>query len=128
MVFKRILPALCGRLWWRPFLGLIVVAATILAADPKLRIEEAQAKKAAIDKPAPAYPVMARQLKIAGEVHLEAIVAEDGTVEDARVVSGNAMLTKPSAEAVKKWHFKPFEIDGKPARAIVALSFEFGAR
>jgi len=98
------------------------------AADPQLRIDEAQAKKAAIEKPAPAYPVTARQLKITGDVHLEAVVAADGSIEDVKILSGNAVLTKPAVEAVRKWRFKPFEADGKPTRALVSLSFEFGAR
>ena len=106
----------------------LLAAAFALAADPQLHLDEAQAKKAAIDKPAPPYPLTARQLKISGDVHLDAIVAADGTVEEVRIVTGNLVLTKPAAETVKKWRFKPFEVNGKPARAMISLSFEFGAR
>lgn len=108
--------------------GCILAVSLAAAADPQLRIAEPEAKKAAIEKPAPAYPLTARQLKITGDVHLEAIVAADGTVEDVRILTGNAVLTKPAVEAVRKWRFQPFEAAGKPARAIVSLSFEFGAR
>lgn len=108
--------------------GLILAASVAIAADPQLHIDEVQAKKAAIEKPAPAYPMMARQLKISGDVHVEAIVAEDGTVEEVRIPSGNPVLTKAASDAVKKWRFKPFEANGKPSRAIVSLSFEFAAR
>jgi len=113
---------------WRLSIGLTLTVCFAFAADPQLRIDEAQAKKAAIEKPAPAYPVTARQLKITGDVHLEAVVAADGSIEDVKILSGNAVLTKPAVEAVRKWRFKPFEADGKPARALVSLSFEFGAR
>jgi protein TonB len=107
---------------------LILPAFFAIAGDVQLDIEEVDAKKAAIDKPAPTYPIAARQLKISGDVHVEATVAADGSVEDVRVVSGNPVLTKPAADAVKRWRFKPFEVNGKPARAIVNLSFEFGTR
>ena len=117
-----------SRLGRRILSGLILSAGLAVAADPRLRIEEAQAKKAALEKPAPAYPLTARQLKLSGEVHLDAIVAADGTVEEARIVSGNPILTKPAVEAVRKWRFQPFTVDGTPSRALVALSFEFGAR
>lgn len=113
---------------WRVLSGLLLAVALAAAADPELHVDEAQAKRAAIDKPAPLYPVTARQLKIAGEVRVEAVVATDGTVEDVRIVSGSPVLTKSSAEAVKKWRFRPFETNGKAVRAVVSLSFEFGAR
>ena len=106
--------------------GILLLAAMgLLAADPSLRISESEAKKAAVQKPAPEYPMMARQLKVAGKVNLEVVIAEDGSVAEVRIVSGNPILTKPSAEAVKKWRFRPFQSDGKPAPAIASLSFEF---
>jgi protein TonB len=95
------------------------------AADTTLRIAEAEGKKAAIEKPAPEYPLVARQLKVIGKVSLEATVTVDGQVSDIRIVSGNPILTKPAAEALKKWRFKPFKEDGKPVAAVVTLSFEF---
>lgn len=127
MISNRIRNLSLNRLW-RLSIGLTLTVCFAFAADPQLRIDEAQAKKAAIEKPAPAYPVTARQLKITGDVHLEAVVAADGSIEDVKILSGNAVLTKPAVEAVRKWRFKPFEADGKPARALVSLSFEFGAR
>ncbi len=93
-----------------------------------MQIDEAQGKKAAIEKPAPAYPAAARQLKITGEVHVEAVVDEAGAVADVNVISGNAVLTKPCVEAVKKWCFQPFKSNGQSAKASVSLHFEFGAR
>ena len=127
MISNRIRNLSLNRLW-RLSIGLTLTVCFAFAADPQLRIDEAQAKKAAIEKPAPAYPVTARQLKITGDVHLEAVVAADGSIEDVKILSGNAVLTKPAVEAVRKWRFKPFEADGKPTRALVSLSFEFGAR
>ncbi len=105
--------------------SLFIAAGCALAADPSLHIAEAEGKKAAIEKPAPVYPVTARQLKLKGEVKVEAIVTDAGAVSDVRIVSGNPVLTKPAVEAVKKWRFRPFQEQGKPAAAIVALSFEF---
>lgn len=110
-------------------LSLAFAACGAIAGDlPHLQVDEARAKRAAIEKPAPAYPAAARQMKITGVVQLEAIVREDGSVEEVKIVTGNSLLTKSSAEAVKNWRFKPFEADGKPARALVSLSFEFGTR
>ncbi len=105
--------------------SLLAAAAVVLAAEPTLHVVEADAKKAAIERPAPAYPMVARQLKLKGKVSIEAVVNESGEVADVKVVAGNPVLSKPAVEAVKKWRFRPFEQQGKPAAAVVALSFEF---
>jgi TonB family protein len=97
-------------------------------ADTELRISERDGKKAAIEKPAPAYPIAARQLKVVGTVTVEAQVTATGGVEKVQTVTGNPILAKSVHEAVGRWKFTPFESEGKPARAIVTLSFEFGAK
>lgn len=107
------------------WLPLLLAAGSLFGADPTLKVSEADAKKAAVAKPAPEYPQAAQQLRISGRVELEAIVAEDGSVEEVRPLKGNPLLTKAGATALKKWRFTPFQEDGKPARALVDMSFEF---
>ena len=68
---------------------------------------------------------MAKQLKIDGSVELEALVAESGAVEKVSIISGNPVLTRPAAEAVKKWKFAPFTADGKAVKALVPISMSF---
>ena len=107
------------------WLLLALAAGSLFAADPTLKVGEADARKAATAKPPPDYPSAAQQLRIVGRVELDAIVAEDGSVEEVRPVKGNPLLTKAGATALKKWRFTPFQEDGKPARAMVSISFEF---
>ena len=106
-------------------MGLMVLTEWLAAADPELRVGESDAKKAAVAKPAPVYPLTARQLKVTGKVVVEAVVSEAGVVSDVRPVTGNPILTKPALEAVRKWKFRPFEREGKAVAALVTLSFEF---
>lgn len=68
---------------------------------------------------------MARQLKLEGTVELEAIISEQGTVDDVRIVTGNPVLTKAAAQAVKKWKFTPITEGGKPTKAVAPLSLTF---
>ncbi len=110
----KLLALLCG----------LLVGGFAQAADV-LHVTEAEGKKNAIEKPAPAYPIVARQLKLKGRVSVEATVTEDGTVSEVKTVAGNPILVKPALDAVKKWRFHPFEQQGKPAVAVVSLSFEF---
>jgi protein TonB len=105
------------------FLFLFLVSR--LLADGELKVAEADAKRAAIQKPAPGYPAAARQLNVTGRVDLVAVVGLDGSVEEVRVVTGNPILTKACGDAVKNWKFTPFRQDGKVVRAAASLSFDF---
>jgi len=73
----------------------------------------------------PDYPAIAKQLKIEGAVELEAVVSEGGAVEKVNIVSGNPVLTRPAADALKKWKFAPFTADGKTVKAVVPVSLNF---
>ena len=57
--------------------------------------------KAAVAKPAPEYTSIARQMKVAGHVEIEAVISSDGSVEDATAVTGNPLLTQSAVNAVK---------------------------
>ena len=81
--------------------------------------------RAVVSRVEPEYPAFARQLKIAGEVNLEAVLKEDGTVEKVNVVDGNPVLTKAGAEALMKWKFKPVTADGKPVKALAPVTMSF---
>ena len=58
-------------------------------------------------------------------MELEAVVTESGAVEKVNIVSGNPVLTRPAADAVKRWKFTPFTSDGKPVKALVPVALNF---
>ena len=89
------------------------------------RVSHTAAVEAATAKVTPEYSAIARQLKIQGSVQLDAVIAEDGSVEKVEVISGNPVLTKPAAEALKKWRFKPFSDGDKPVKVIATFDFDF---
>jgi protein TonB len=109
------------------------IAATILAClnltvsgqDNLKKLSKSEAMAGIASRTAPEYPPVARQLKLEGTVEVEAVVAEDGSVEQVNIVSGNPVLTKAAAAAVKKWKFNPIKEDGKPVKALAPLSLNF---
>jgi TonB family protein len=103
------------------FLGTMVA----LAQDEPKKVSRAESIGAAVTKVTPEYPPFARQLKMEGVVELEAVVTETGAVEKVNIVSGNPVLTKPAAEALKKWKFNPFQSDGKAVKALAQVSMSF---
>jgi protein TonB len=105
-------------------IGLVVLCVAFAQDAPK-KVSKAEGLNAVTTKVAPDYPVIAKQLKIEGAVELEAIVAENGTVEKVNIVSGNPVLTRPAVEAVKKWKYAPFTSEGKAVKAAVPVSVNF---
>jgi periplasmic protein TonB len=55
----------------------------------------------------PAYPLLARQMKVQGSVILQALIGRDGDIQGLHVVSGPPILAGAAQEAVKQWRFKP---------------------
>jgi protein TonB len=102
---------------------LLALSSVLMAQDKKL--SHAEALSAAISKPQPEYPPVARQLKVEGTVELNAMVNEDGTVEKADVVSGNPLLARAAADTLKKWKFTKMTEDGKPVKFVANVAFSF---
>jgi len=74
---------------------------------------------------APVYPAQARLLHLQGKVVLAAMVMEDGTLRDVKVVEGSPTLVQSAVEAVRRWRYKPFELDGKPVKNEIRISVDF---
>jgi TonB family protein len=55
----------------------------------------------------PIYPELAKRMHIGGTVLVEATIAPDGKVSEARAVSGNKMLAPAAEDAIRKWKFAP---------------------
>ncbi|MFY9644914.1 MAG: TonB family protein [Terriglobales bacterium] len=73
----------------------------------------------------PNYPAGARQLLLEGKVVLDAMILEDGTVGDVKVVKGSPLLGRSAMDAVKKWRYEPYQLDGKPVKNKTMITVEF---
>jgi len=73
----------------------------------------------------PEFPAMARQLKLSGAVEIEVVIAENGTVESVKPISGNPVFTKSATDAIKRWKFKPFQHDGAASKVQTTLKIAF---
>jgi len=75
----------------------------------------------------PAYPELARNRGIEGEVMLEVNVTPDGTAQtvDVKHSSGCALLDRTARDAISHWHFVPAQHDGQVVEAKVDVPVEF---
>jgi len=60
----------------------------------------------------PHYPMQAR---VMGTVVIAVEIGKEGTVLYAKVISGPKMLRQPILDAVRKYRYKPYLFNGKPA-------------
>jgi protein TonB len=58
-------------------------------------------------------------------VELKIIISKTGTVDDVRVVSGDAMLQQAAIDAVKQWRYQPYVLDGKPVEVETMVNVAF---
>lgn len=73
----------------------------------------------------PAYPPMAKQIRLTGEVSVEIIISSEGRVLNARAISGPPMLRLAAEDAALKWRFKPTTQNGKPMPTLGVIRFIF---
>jgi TonB family protein len=57
-------------------------------------------------KVTPAYPELARRMKISGVVKVQVTVAPNGSVKGARLLGGHPVLANAVMEAVTRWRFE----------------------
>ena len=84
-------------------------------------VDEATAQKNMLEHPDPVYPPIAKAARVQGTVKISAVIDASGKVTSEKVLSGPAMLQQSALDAVRKWTFTPFLLDGAP----VVVSTEF---
>jgi periplasmic protein TonB len=59
---------------------------------------------------------MARRMGDEGEVRLDILVSAEGAVLEVKLkrTSGSELLDRAAVDAVKRWRFRPAQVDGKP--------------
>jgi periplasmic protein TonB len=76
-------------------------------------------------KTIPEYPSIAKAAGVQGIVILQATISKVGTIEDARVISGPAMLQQAALNAVKTWRYRPYQLDGQPVAVETTVNVIF---
>ena len=73
----------------------------------------------------PIYPQQAIRARIEGRVVMRVLVAEDGNVRDVKVVDGSLLFNQAAKDAVAKWHFQPFRLNGQPIQMTTEIILNF---
>lgn len=80
----------------------------------RVRISQSVSNKLLVTKVDPIYPDEARRKHVQGAVTLAVVVGDTGTVTNLRRINGDALLVPSAIEAVKKWVYRPYVLNGHP--------------
>jgi TonB family protein len=73
----------------------------------------------------PVYPPDALASRTQGVVILEAVIAADGTVSEARILRSIPALNEAAIDAVKQWMYIPTLLNGTPVPVIMTVTVQF---
>jgi periplasmic protein TonB len=91
----------------------------------KVRISSGVAAGRVINKVQPTYPPIAKSARVQGKVVLQAVISKNGTIENLKVVSGHPMLTQAAIDAVSRWRYQPYILNGEPVEVETNVEVTF---
>jgi periplasmic protein TonB len=78
-----------------------------------------------LNKVQPSYPPLAKQARIQGTVVLQAVIGKDGSIQHLKALSGHPMLIQSAIDAVSRWKYKPYILDGEPVEVDTQVTVNF---
>jgi len=73
----------------------------------------------------PAYPQAAKADGVEGWVVMQVIISKNGTVDQLHVIQGDPLLRAAASEAVSRWHYRPYTVNGRPVDVATIVKVEF---
>ncbi|MBZ5665394.1 MAG: energy transducer TonB [Acidobacteriia bacterium] len=91
----------------------------------RIRVSQGVTEGRLIRKIEPKYPTLAVGARVQGQVQLTAIISKTGEIQNLVLVSGHPMLVPAAIEAVKKWRYRPFLLNGEPVEVETTITVNF---
>ena len=73
----------------------------------------------------PAYPEIAKMSRVQGDVVMQALISKEGTVKRVHVMEGDSRLRSAAEEAVYKWRYRPYVLNGRPVEVATTVTVNF---
>jgi TonB family protein len=103
----------------------LVFSCTLIAAEPRLVRMAAVPETKIVRKVAPVYPPDALDHQVQGVVKIKIMIAADGHVAQAHIVSGHPLLIQAALQAVRQWVFQPMGSEDQPIRVATEVEVPF---
>jgi protein TonB len=90
-----------------------------------MRVPSSVVEGMLIHKVVPTYPPIGIAVHQQGTVVLAATISKAGTIENLRAVSGPAILQQAAIDAVKRWAYRPYLLNGQPVEVETTINVIF---
>jgi TonB family protein len=90
-----------------------------------VRVAPAVMETKLVDSRLPVYPDSAKIQGVEGSVVMQAIISRDGTVKRVHVIQGDSRLRNSAMEAVYKWRYRPYMVNGQPVDVATTITVDF---
>ena len=94
-------------------------------SEPITWLSPPQAEKRLHTRVEPIYPAAALEAHRSGDVVLQVLVAEDGSVASVQTLSGDSLLAAAAADAVRNWHYEPYRRNQRPTKFQTDVTLRF---
>lgn len=88
-------------------LGIVIFQISLVAKPSQAQQIQQTSNRKTVQRVAPAYPEIAKTMKLSGKVRIIAKVAPSGKVVSTEVVGGHPILARAAADAVLQWRYEP---------------------
>ena len=103
----------------------VAAAENTRLSGPGVWLAPGQAARRLRNRVEPIYPAAALETHRSGEVVLELLVSEDGSIASIRTISGDPALADAAADAVRNWRYEPYRINQRPTRFQTDVTMRF---
>jgi len=73
----------------------------------------------------PAYPLLAKNQHLEGDVRVDAVIDVNGSVTATKAISGPVLLQQAAVDALRQWKFRPATLNGKPVPMHLSVTIRF---
>jgi protein TonB len=81
-------------------------------------------KKLFVKKVKPEYPAVAKNARLSGKCMVRLIIGTDGSLRDAKLVSGHPIIAPSAMKAARESRYRPYLADGKPVEVEGEVEFD----
>lgn len=91
----------------------------------RVRVSEGVSQRNLKHSVQPKYPKEAKEQGIQGDVGLRIVIDKEGNVAKISTVFGDPLLVAAATDAVQKWKYKPYSINGEPVEVETQITVRF---
>ena len=85
-------------------LGGALLAMTLSLGAANLQAQEG---RKVLSNPVPAYPEVARRMRLSGVVKVQVVIGADGRIKEKNVIGGHPILVSVVEDTLKNWKYAP---------------------